>query len=76
MLKDEYGVVTELYAYIAIFFVILLYGMETTFFRFAEKEKSRTGIFYIADQHFHNLFFVFYIGLDFCKSHFRIARIS
>ena len=45
MLKDEYCVVTELYAYIAIFFVILLYGMETTFFRFAEKEKNPEPVF-------------------------------
>ena len=43
--KDEYGMVTELYAYIAFFFVILLYGMETTFFRFAEKEKDPQKVF-------------------------------
>lgn len=45
LLKDEYGMVTELYAYIAFFFVILLYGMETTFFRFAEKEKDPQKVF-------------------------------
>ena len=33
-----YGVVTELYAYTALLLVILTYGMETTFFRFANKE--------------------------------------
>ena len=33
-----YGVVTELYAYTALLLVILIYGMETTFFRFANKE--------------------------------------
>ena len=36
-LDDEYGIITELYAYIAFFFVLLLYGMETSFFRHAEK---------------------------------------
>ena len=39
LLREEYGIVTELYAYIAFFFVLLLYGMETTFFRYAESEK-------------------------------------
>ncbi len=33
-----YGVVTNLYAYTAFFLVLLTYGMETTFFRFANKE--------------------------------------
>lgn len=33
----EYGVVTELYAYVAFLMVIYLYGVETTFFRFATK---------------------------------------
>ncbi len=32
-----YGVVTNLYAYTALLLVILTYGMETTFFRFANK---------------------------------------
>ena len=33
-----YGVVTNLYAYTALIFVILTFGMETSFFRFANKE--------------------------------------
>lgn len=33
-----YGVVTNLYAYVALLLVILTFGMETTFFRFANKE--------------------------------------
>lgn len=33
-----YGVVTNLYAYTALLLVLLTYGMETTFFRFANKE--------------------------------------
>ena len=35
-----YGVVTNLYAYTALILVILTFGMETTFFRFANKEGS------------------------------------
>ncbi|MBR5982780.1 MAG: lipopolysaccharide biosynthesis protein [Bacteroidales bacterium] len=33
-----YGVVTNIYAYVALILVILTFGMETTFFRFANKE--------------------------------------
>ena len=33
-----YGVITNVYAYTALLLVILTYGMETTFFRFANKE--------------------------------------
>ncbi len=35
-----YGVVTNLYAYVALILVILTFGMETTFFRFANKEGA------------------------------------
>ena len=33
-----YGVVTNIYAYVGLILVILTFGMETTFFRFANKE--------------------------------------
>ena len=35
-----YGVVTNLYAYVALILVMLTFGMETTFFRFANKEDE------------------------------------
>lgn len=38
--RGEYGVVTEMYAYVAFFIVILTYGMETSFFRFSESENK------------------------------------
>ena len=34
---DQYGIVIELYAYVALLLVLLTYGMETTFFRFMQK---------------------------------------
>ena len=43
--KGEYGVVTELYAYAALFLVLLTYGMETTFFRYSEKEKNKDRVY-------------------------------
>jgi O-antigen/teichoic acid export membrane protein len=35
----EYGIVTNIYAYVALALVILTYGMETGFFRFANHER-------------------------------------
>ena len=40
----EYGVVTELYAYVTFFIIVLTYGMETAFFRFY-KEKSEKYVY-------------------------------
>ena len=36
----EYGVITNVYAYVAILIILLTFGMETTFFRFMNKEGS------------------------------------
>ncbi|MBR2035943.1 MAG: lipopolysaccharide biosynthesis protein, partial [Prevotella sp.] len=33
-----YGVITNMYAYVALLLILLTYGMETTFFRFSNKE--------------------------------------
>lgn len=41
----EYGVVNELYAYVAFLIVILTYGMETAFFRFSSKSND-SGLVY------------------------------
>lgn len=38
-LPEQYGVVTELYAYVSFFAVIMTYGMETAFFRYSQKEE-------------------------------------
>lgn len=43
--EGQYGVVTELYAYVAFLLVLLTYGMETSFFRFAETEKNKDKVF-------------------------------
>lgn len=44
-LEGQYGVVTELYAYVAFLLVLLTYGMETSYFRFAQSEKDKDGVF-------------------------------
>ena len=40
-IPEDYGVITEMYAYLAFFLVFLTYGMETTFFRFSNKYENR-----------------------------------
>ncbi len=36
----QYGVITEMYAYVAFLVVLLTYGMETAFFRFYNREEN------------------------------------
>ena len=38
--SGDYGVSTNIYAYTALFLVLLTFGMETTFFRFANKQPT------------------------------------
>ena len=42
---DVYGIVTNLYAYVAFFMVFLTYGMETGFFRFASKSPNPDKVY-------------------------------
>lgn len=37
----EYGIVTNLYAYVALTLIVLTYGMETGFFRFINREDTK-----------------------------------
>ncbi|MFA9371721.1 MAG: polysaccharide biosynthesis C-terminal domain-containing protein [Labilibaculum antarcticum] len=39
-IPEQYGIVTNLMSYVAILLVVLTYGMETGYFRFASKEKE------------------------------------
>ncbi len=40
--ENIYGQLTELYAYVAFLLVLLTYGMETAFFRFAQKHDTKS----------------------------------
>lgn len=44
-LPEEYGIVTEMYAYVSFLFVLLTYGMETAFFRYANQEDHSGKVF-------------------------------
>ena len=41
--SGEYGVVTNMYAWTAFILVVLIFGMETTFFRFADRQKGNVS---------------------------------
>ena len=43
--QGEYGVVTELYAWVGVLMVIFTYRMETGFFRFGTDKKERENAF-------------------------------
>lgn len=43
---EQFGVITEMYAYVAFLVVLLNYGLETAFFRFAGKEKSNMELIF------------------------------
>jgi O-antigen/teichoic acid export membrane protein len=42
---EEYGVITELYAYVAVFMVLLTYGMETGLFKFSSNNPGRNTVY-------------------------------
>lgn len=44
-IPEEYGVVTELYAYVAFLVIVLTYGLETAFFRFSQKENNNRIVY-------------------------------
>ncbi len=44
-ITSEYGVVTNLYSYMAFMLVILTFGLETGFFRFASQDNDKQKVF-------------------------------
>jgi O-antigen/teichoic acid export membrane protein len=42
---SDYGVVSELYAYVAFLVVFLTFGMETTFFRYIKEKTDKETVF-------------------------------
>ncbi len=44
-LTEEYGIVTELFAYVGFFMIFLTFGMETTYFRFSSNRYDEKKVF-------------------------------
>jgi len=42
---EQYGIVSNVYAYVAFLLILLTYGMETSFFRFAGKSKKPDEVY-------------------------------
>jgi O-antigen/teichoic acid export membrane protein len=42
---EQYGVVTEMYAYVSFLIIILTYGMETAFFRYTQNESDKEKVY-------------------------------
>ncbi len=62
----EYGVVAELYAYVGLLIVVLTYGMETGFFKYAKNDNTETNKVYstsLISLFISSIFFVGFILL-------------
>ena len=44
-LKEDYGIITELYAYVVVLQVVLTYGMETGYFRFSTDKSKENSVY-------------------------------
>lgn len=44
-LQEDYGIITEMYAYLGFLLVLLTFGLETGYFRFASKEKNAENVY-------------------------------
>lgn len=42
---DQYGIITEMYSYVAFLVVLLMYGMETAFFRYYSDSKNKEAVY-------------------------------
>lgn len=42
---DEYGLLILMYSFVAVIYVFLIYGMETTYFRYSELETDRNKVY-------------------------------
>lgn len=43
---EQYGIITEMYAYVAFLIIFLTYGLETAFFRFMAKDPTRKHLIF------------------------------
>lgn len=62
---EEYGVVSQLYAFVAFLMVILTFGMETTLFRFVQDSPDREKVFRTSFLTVIGLNLLFFIGIFF-----------
>ena len=58
--RATYGIITELYAYVVFLLVILTYGMETGYFRYASNSEQKERVYstVLGSLFFTSLFFI------------------
>ena len=71
---SDYGVVSELYAWVAFLIVLLTFGMETAFFRFLQNEKDRDKAYANALWSVLAINAVFYLTLLYFNNDIEIGR--
>lgn len=62
---EEYGVVSQLYAFVAFLMILLTFGMETTYFRFIQDSDNKKQVFQNSFLTVVLLNVVFFLGLLF-----------
>lgn len=60
---EEYGVISQLYAFVAFLMILLTFGMETTYFRFIQDSENKKQVFQNSFITLALLNIVFLIGL-------------
>jgi O-antigen/teichoic acid export membrane protein len=60
---EEYGVVSQLYAFVAFLMILLTFGMETTYFRFIQDSENKKQVFQNSFVTVVLLNIVFFFGL-------------
>lgn len=62
---EEYGIISQLYAFVAFLMVLLTFGMETTFFRFLQESDDKKQVFQNSFLTVILLNLVFFLGVYF-----------
>ena len=70
---DEYGVVSNLYGYVAFAMILLTYGLETGYFRFASQSDNREKVFSTSIISLFSTTFLFLLVIFFFKGEIATA---
>ncbi len=62
---EDYGIVAQLYAFVAFLMVLLTFGMETTFFRFVQDSDDKTRVYRNSFLTIIGLNLLFFLGIFF-----------
>lgn len=65
---EEYGIVSQLYAFVAFLMILLTFGMETTYFRFIQDSEDKKHVFQNSFLTVILLNLVFFLGIFFFNS--------